>query len=403
MRYWDRYPAYVSVAEKRAKAAKKLKKLQKSNHAIRPIVIEGSAIARTWWGKSWNRNLERYADYENRIGRGRSYVRHGAVLDLQISSGEVAALVQGSISQPYAVKINIREMAGGRWDSIKSACAGRLDSLPELLSGKFPQALGEIFTEQGKGLFPAPEEIRFFCSCPDWASMCKHVAAALYGVGARLDDDPGLFFTLRGVHVHDLISEAVADKTRDLLRKAEKKSRRVLGEANLAEVFGIDLDGPGMADLKIELPKPAAAPPAVPKIPTTALSEAPPRRGRRKAVPQIPQTSIPEPPPGKERRKMAATALKPALPKSDAANRRVTVKKVQREHLPLVIIEKIIVKSRKGIDTAGLVRRTGMDGQKVRNLVHRLRQQGKIRNLSRGVYGAFFQEEANISPTPRIP
>ena len=388
MSYWDIYPAYVSVAERRAKAAQKLKKLQKSNPAIRPIVIEGSAIARTWWGKSWNRNLERYADYENRIGRGRSYVRHGAVLDLQISSGEVASLVQGSRSQPYAVKINIREMAGGRWDNIKSACAGRLDSLPELLSGKFPQALGEIFTEQGRGLFPAPEEIRFSCSCPDWASMCKHVAAVLYGVGARLDDEPGLFFTLRGVNVHDLISEAVADKTRDLLRKAEKKSRRLLGEANLAEVFGIDLDGPGMADLKIELPKHAAAPPAVPKIPTTALSEAPPGRGRRKAVPQIPQTSVPEPSPGKVRRKMAATALKPALPKSDAAKRRVTVKKVQREHLPLVIIEKIIIKSRKGIDTAGLVRRTGMDGQKVRNLVHRLRQQGKIRNLSRGVYGA---------------
>lgn len=327
MSYWDGFAPYVSVAEKRAKAAKKLKKLQKSNPAVRPVVIEGHAIARTWWGKSWNRNLERYADYTNRIGRGRSYVRHGAVLDLQIRSGEVAALVQGSRSEPYAVKIGIREMAQGRWNTIKAACAGKLDSLPELLAGKFPQALGEIFMEAGQGLFPAPEEIRFSCSCPDWASMCKHVAAALYGVGARLDDKPDLFFTLRGVHVQELISAAVADKTQDLLRKAEKKSRRVLDDANLADIFGIDLDGPGLAEVNIKLPR------------------------------------------------------------ADKTNRRVTIKEVKKEATPLARIEKIIVGSRKGIDTAGLIRKTGLEAQQIRNIVQRLKQQGRIRTLSRGVYG----------------
>ena len=135
MSYW-RYPRYVSVAEKRAKAARKLKQLRKKNPAIQPIVLEGSTIAKTWWGKSWNLNLERYADYSNRIGRGRSYVRHGAVLDLRISAGQVNSLVQGSRSKPYEVTIKIKAITKKIWKNMKAACAGKLDSLPELLSGK---------------------------------------------------------------------------------------------------------------------------------------------------------------------------------------------------------------------------------------------------------------------------
>jgi uncharacterized Zn finger protein len=357
MSYGGGFGPYVSVAEKRAKAAKKLKKLQKSNPAVRPVVIEGSAIARTWWGKSWNRNLERYADYENRIGRGRSYVRHGAVLDLQIRAGEATALVQGSKSQPYSVKINIKELAASRWNNIKSTCAGKLASLPELLAGKFPQALGEIFMEKGKGLFPAPTEIRFSCSCPDWASMCKHIAAALYGVGARLDNDPGLFFTLRGVHVRELISAAVTDRTQDLLKKAEKKSRRVLEDANLSDIFGIDLEEPGTAEVKIGLPKPAA----------------------RHIAEKAPQsfTGAAKPPAARPTRALAARP--PAAGGS--------AKKGKKEPSPMEIIEKIIIKNRKGIDTAGIISKTGLEAQQVRNLVQRLKTQGRIRTISRGVYG----------------
>jgi len=243
MSYW-RYPRYVSVAEKRAKAAKKLKQLKKKTPHINPIAIEGTAIARTWWGKAWNRNLESYADYSNRIGRGRSYVRHGAVLDLQIHSGKVESLVQGSRSKPYSVHIQIKAMGKKNWKEIKTASEGKLDSLQEFLAGKFPKALGEIFTTQGKGLFPSPKDIDFDCSCPDWASMCKHVAATLYGIGARLDQDPGLFFKLRKVKMKDLVTEAVEEKTRKLLKKARKKTRRVIDDSDLADVFGIDMETP---------------------------------------------------------------------------------------------------------------------------------------------------------------
>ncbi len=242
MSYYHHYPPYVSVGEKKARAAKKLKQLKKKNPGIKPIVIEGKAIAKSWWGKSWNNNLERYADYSNRIGRGRSYVRHGSVLDLRIDKGKVSSLVQGSGSKPYEVSIQIKSIKKANWEKIKNKCEGELDSLQELLAGEFPKELADIFMAEGQGLFPSPKEIEFSCSCPDWAYMCKHVAATLYGIGARLDEDPSLFFKLRDVGIKDLISRAVEDKTKKLLDKAKRKSSKVIADADLSDMFGIVME-----------------------------------------------------------------------------------------------------------------------------------------------------------------
>jgi len=246
------YPRYVSVAEKRARARRKLEQLRKKHPDMRPVVIEGSALVRTWWGKAWNRNLEKYADYANRIGRGRSYVRHGAVLDLQISPGQVRALVQGSRRSPYTVTMKVKPVSKAIWKQIKAACAGQLASLQELLEGRFPKGLMELFTSKGSGLFPAPKEIDFDCSCPDWATMCKHVAATLYGIGTRLDEDPGLFFVLRKVKIEDLITQAVRDRSARLLGQAKRKSSRVIDDADLGEVFGIDLDVAANEDREVK-------------------------------------------------------------------------------------------------------------------------------------------------------
>lgn len=241
MSYWG-FPRYISVGEKQQRSKKKLEQLKKKNKNIAPIIIEGRILAHTWWGKAWNKNLEGYADYSNRIGRGRSYVRCGSVLDLQISGGEVKSLVQGSETRPYSIVIKIKALEKSIWKKIKGVCEGKLDSLQELLVGKFPKALDEIFTAHGKGLFPSPKEIDFDCSCPDWASMCKHVAATLYGIGARLDKDPNLFFALRKIEINDLITETVKDKTKELLTKAKKKSSRIIVGQDLSSIFGIELD-----------------------------------------------------------------------------------------------------------------------------------------------------------------
>jgi uncharacterized Zn finger protein len=245
MSFWSGFPRYVSKAEKKARAEKKLIQLKKKKQDLRPVIVEGSAIARTWWGKAWNKNLERYADYSNRIGRGRSYVRCGSVLDLRINAGEIKALVHGSRAKPYSITIKIKKLNRDAWRQITSGCTGMLESLEELLAGKLPKALEEIFMQQDKGLFPSPKELEFDCSCPDWASMCKHVAASLYGVGARLDEDPTLFFTLRGVDTSELISRTVSTQAESLLEKASKKSARIIADADLSSVFGIELAGAG--------------------------------------------------------------------------------------------------------------------------------------------------------------
>ena len=251
--YW-RYAPYVSVAEKRRRAEKKLKQLRKKDSSLQPIVIDGGAIAKTWWGKAWNTNLERYADYANRIGRGRSYVRHGSVLDMKISRGEIESLVMGSSSSPYSIKIKIGNLPKKKWTEIKKKAKDKIGSLQKLLDGKFPKDLGEIFTAKGEGLFPAPKEIKLSCSCPDWASMCKHVAAVLYGVGVRLDENPGLFFALRGVNIDDLAGFAVEERKSELLKSmsGKKKASRIIkgDDAKLSKLFDIDLAETEERDIK---------------------------------------------------------------------------------------------------------------------------------------------------------
>ncbi|HIW32066.1 MAG TPA: SWIM zinc finger family protein [Candidatus Paenibacillus intestinavium] len=242
MVYDDEFPEYVPVAQRKKKAEQAIAKLKKKIPSIAPVVITGRVITKTWWGKSWSSNLESYADYSNRIDRGRSYVRHGAVLDLKITEGNVTALVQGSSSKPYQVDITIAPLSKETWDAVVKECAGKIGSLQELVEGQFPKGLTELFTIQGKGLFPAPKEITLGCSCPDSAKMCKHVAAALYGIGARFDEDAALFFVLRGVRVDDLISESLAQKSQSLLGKPKGRGRRVMVDADISEVFGIELD-----------------------------------------------------------------------------------------------------------------------------------------------------------------
>ncbi|MBL0717404.1 MAG: hypothetical protein JJV89_05080 [Desulfosarcina sp.] len=333
------YPRYVSVAEKAAKADKKLKQLKKNNPDIMPIRIEGRNIANTWWGKSWNRNLERYADYTNRIGRGRSYVRHGAVLDLRIEPGKVESMVQGSQSRPYTVSIKIKPINKKTWQNIVSACKGKLESFEELLAGKFPKALSEIFMAQGVGLFPSPEEIEFDCSCPDWADMCKHVAATLYGIGARLDEDPGLFFSLRNVAMKDLITQAVRDESKKLITKADKKSKRVIEEANIEDIFGIDMD------------------------------DAPFSAGEKEI-----------------------TAAKGSTGKqlnSSAKSKKIIGRPVKNKgsnNSPFDIFLEAISKSKKGLDVAMIKEKTGIEKQQIRNFINRAKRQGKIKNKARGIY-----------------
>lgn len=229
------WPRYVTVAERREQARKKMEKLRKKGMEIQPILIEGRTIARTFWGKAWCDHLESYSDFENRLPRGRTYVRNGSVCHLGVESGEISAIVSGTTL--YTATIAVKPLAKKRWDEVKKQCSGQIGSLLELLQGKFSTSVMAVVTDKTNGLFPAPAEISFACTCPDWADMCKHVAASLYGVGARLDENPEMLFLLRGVDHQELISvdPMVAIGT------VEKGGRRRIADDSLSDVFGIDL------------------------------------------------------------------------------------------------------------------------------------------------------------------
>jgi uncharacterized Zn finger protein len=235
MSYFE-WPPYVPVAEKRRQAERKLAKLKKQGQSVAPVKIEGRTIAKTFWGKSWCTNLERYSDYATRVPRGRTYVRNGSVLDLQIAKGEVVAMVAGS--SLYKIKITIAPVAAARWKAICRDCAGAIDSLVELLQGRLAKGIMDRVCREGDGLFPSPEEIKLSCSCPDWADMCKHVAAALYGVGARLDEKPQLLFVLRGVDENELLANAGQDLA---LTRAAPGAAKILDDSDVAALFGLEM------------------------------------------------------------------------------------------------------------------------------------------------------------------
>lgn len=272
---------YTSVAERRRQAERMLSELKRKGRLCSPVRIAARAIATTFWGKGWCSNLERYSDYANRLPRGRSYVRHGAVVDLQIEPGKILALVSGSAL--YEVAINVDPLNEARWNGLRAKCAGKVASVIELLQGRLSNAVMEEVTRPGTGLFPDPQQIKFRCSCPDSSLMCKHVAAVLYGVGARFDQQPELLFRLRHIDPQMLLQHAS-----DLTMVQPNRTYRQLETADLSNLFGIDLDDPTFAaDL------PTASPAAKHARKQQGLKQSPNANARPDASPiELSKTSI---------------------------------------------------------------------------------------------------------------
>lgn len=263
---------YVSTSQRRAQAERELAKRKKQGHDVSPVRIEGRAIATTFWGKSWCENLEGYSDYENRLPRGRTYVRNGSVVDLQISPGTIRALVSGS--SLYEVTLHITPVPKTSWKSICTDCAGAIDSLIELLQGRFSKGVMERICRQKDGLFPSPSEIKLDCNCPDSAYMCKHLAAVLYAVGARLDHKPELLFLLRAVDEKELIANA--GSSLPLQTHAPATAKILSLDEDLSDIFGLE-----MAEIPaVPAPKkPTAAKKT--KKPTKRKTAAPKRNSKR--------------------------------------------------------------------------------------------------------------------------
>jgi uncharacterized Zn finger protein len=264
---------YVNVATRRANARKQMQKLRKKGKDIQPIEIEGRKIATTFWGKGWCDHLESFSDYESRLPRGRTYARNGSVCHLEVQAGRIEAYVCGS--SLYTVTIEIAPLADKTWDGIKQKCQGQIGSVLELLQGRLSAHVMEVVSDRTQGLFPKPGEIKLKCSCPDWATMCKHVAAVLYGIGNRLDHRPELLFVLRGADAEELISADVTLPTAGAVGGAD-----AIAADGLADIFGIDLDmgdvHPKKAPSKKRPAKPKAKnPPAKAKTKSKAAPKKP--------------------------------------------------------------------------------------------------------------------------------
>ena len=231
-----RWAPYVPVAKRRANAAKKVAQLTKKGHHIQPIEIEGRTIARSFWGKAWCTHMESFCDLDNRLPRGRTYVRNGSVCHLDIKQGEIQAMVSGS--SLYNVNIQIKPLLQEKWDYIKQTCLGKVSSLLDLLSGKLSSGVMEVVVHPKEGLFPLTHEFSLDCDCPDWATMCKHVAAVLYGVGSRLDAEPAQLFKLRGVNFEELIDVegAITSVTSTTTSRRKRMDDDVFGD-----LFGIEI------------------------------------------------------------------------------------------------------------------------------------------------------------------
>lgn len=300
---------YESVEERREKAAREVKRLSKTGQALRPIYINSSAIATSFWGKAWCQNLENYADWANRLPRGRSYARNGSILDLQIDTGEIRALVSGS--SVYQIKITIAELDSKKWAEIRKDCAEHVSSLLDLMRGKLPKNVLMRFTDHKEGMFPSPKELKVACSCPDYAKVCKHVAATLYGVGHLLDSEPELFFKMRGVDQRELMAAVMQKTTQDDAIGLNQKSG--LEGEDLSSLFGIEL---ASLDLSIE---------------STAIVEATANVvAKKKAVSRKKEALTEKPPIPKKQTVEKKVAVKSASPKKESP-KKVTSKKANED------------------------------------------------------------------------
>lgn len=241
MSFYDYFKSfrYTSVGDLKEKAKKYLQKEEGKGHLLSPIELEGRVIAKSWWGKAWCDNLESYADFYNRLERGRKYVRNNAVVDLQIERGKVSAKVIGSGKTPYRITVQINELGKAKYKNIIKESSMHIQNIEALINGNFPETLKKLFLKKDGGLFPTMADIHFECSCPDVADMCKHVAAVLYGIGARFDKEPLLFFKLRGIDTEKLIGSAIQNRIESMLSHSKAKSKRIIRENEVNKLFGI--------------------------------------------------------------------------------------------------------------------------------------------------------------------
>jgi len=181
----------------------------------------------TWWGRAWEENLERYADFFNRLEQGKNV----EVSMLDREDGEITATVSS-----YRVDIIIDPLSPAKRKALEASLSKQPEGIKELRANSFPTTLSDLLPSI---LFPAPEEIHFSCTCPDGARLCAHVAAVLHILGLRFDSDPKLIFCLRGLEPDSFLESILSDSARRLLSRSRRKSARQLDGKTARSLFGL--------------------------------------------------------------------------------------------------------------------------------------------------------------------
>ena len=227
--YDDDYSPRLSVKQLGALATERLETLRADGAVLNPVVNSSRKLAASFWGSAWMKHLARCEAGGLCLAPGRSLLRHGCVLDLNIGPGLIAALV--SADELYEVTLRIEPLDDEKLESLRNTCCGRIDSLVSLLEGKVDHAVLEILCAPEDGLLPEPADWHMNCSCPDWAEPCSHAAAAIYAAGVLIDADPMLLFRLRSV-----------DPAALMAAPSIPEAEAVFDASALSSAFGIELD-----------------------------------------------------------------------------------------------------------------------------------------------------------------
>jgi uncharacterized Zn finger protein len=178
---------------------------RKAVGGIRARSKRGS-IGEQWWSRRFIDVLESFG-MQSRLTRGRNYARSGQVLSLEIGTGHVTAMVQGSRVKPYKVRLTVDPLTKPQWRTVEQALAGRALFRARLLAGEMPAEIEAIFADCGTPLFPrSARDLTMSCTCPDWEIPCKHLAAVCYVLAEAFDDDPFGMLAWRGKGRNDLLA-----------------------------------------------------------------------------------------------------------------------------------------------------------------------------------------------------
>ncbi len=179
---WQRYPASVPLPAENGIATSK----------------QRGKMAASWWSQRLVELLDSYG-LGARMQRGRRYARQGQLVSFDVQPGVIVAQVQGSRRTPYVETVAALPLSDAQWEGIEATMRARVAFAARLLAGEVPPELEAVFESAGVALLPAGwADVRASCSCPDWESPCKHVAAVLYVFADRLDVDPWMLLTWRG-------------------------------------------------------------------------------------------------------------------------------------------------------------------------------------------------------------